>query len=423
MTSGYFRNPEATRGLFDGDWLDTGDLGYVAAGELYVTGRAKDIIIRGGQHIHPQEAEAAIGGIPGIRKGCVTLFGVPDPATGTEKVVVLAETRETGTAKRDALRASVADLAATLLGAPPDDVVLAPPHTVLKTSSGKIRRAACAEFYRNGMTQSGPRALWPQLVRLVWTGAVGGSRRALSRAADVAFGLYAMALAVLGGCVALALAAALPRQTWRRRAAKLLARTAAAASGVPLQVTGAEHFPANGPITVVANHASYIDGPVLITCLPERCLFVAKRELAANPVMRLLLRGIGTRFVERFDLEASVEGAHELSALAVQGESFAFFAEGTFRRESGLREFHLGAFIAAASAGTPVVPVALRGTRFVLRDGQWLPRRGLVQIVVLPPIHPDGTDWAAAVRLRERTRAAILGACGEPDLTERLSAP
>jgi len=418
-TSGYFRNPEATRSLFDGAWLDTGDLGYVAAGELYVTGRAKDIIIRGGQHIHPQEAEAAIGGLPGIRKGCVTLFGVEDAATATEKVVVLAETRETGTEKREALRVSVANLATTLLGAPPDDVVLAPPHTVLKTSSGKVRRAACAELYRNGMKQSGPRALGAQLARLVLAGAVGWTRRTVARVGDVAFGVYAWAVAASGAIVALALALALPRETWRRRAARLLARAVVAASGLPVQITGAEHFPAEGPITVVANHASYVDGPLLATCLPERCSFVAKRELAENPALRLLLRGIGTRFVERFDIEASVEGAHELSALAAKGESLAFFAEGTFRRESGLREFHLGAFIAAASAGTPVVPVALRGTRSVLRDGQWLPRRSLIQIVVLPPLAPDGDDWAAAVRLRERTRAAILGACGEPDLVER----
>ncbi len=116
--------------------------------------------------------------------------------------------------------------------------------------------------------------------------------------------------------------------------------------------------------------------------------------------MRLLLRGIGTRFVERFDVEASVEAAHELDRRAAQGESLAFFAEGTFRRESGLREFHMGAFVAAASAGIPVVPVALRGTRSVLRDGQWLPRRALVQIIVLPPRparrHGLGRGGAAA---------------------------
>ena len=62
-----------------------------------------------------------------------------------------------------------------------------------------------------------------------------------------------------------------------------------------------------------------------------------------------------------------------------------------------------------------MVPLAIRGTRSVLRDGQWRPRRGVVRIIVAPPLAPDGGDWAAAVRLRERARAAILAVCGEPD--------
>ena len=80
-TSGYFRNPQATAQLFDGEWLDTGDLGYIAAGELYLTGRSKDMMIRGGQNVYPYELEQAVGDLPGIRKGCVAVFGVPIPAT------------------------------------------------------------------------------------------------------------------------------------------------------------------------------------------------------------------------------------------------------------------------------------------------------------------------------------------------------
>ena len=94
-TSGYFRNPEQTRKLFHGDWLDSGDFGYVVNGEIYITGRVKDVIIRGGRNIHPYDLEQAVGNIPGIRRGCVAVFGNPDPATGTERLVVLAETRET----------------------------------------------------------------------------------------------------------------------------------------------------------------------------------------------------------------------------------------------------------------------------------------------------------------------------------------
>jgi 1-acyl-sn-glycerol-3-phosphate acyltransferase len=79
----------------------------------------------------------------------------------------------------------------------------------------------------------------------------------------------------------------------------------------------------------------------------------------------------------------------------------------------------MGAFVAAATGGAAVVPIALRGTRSLLRAGQWLPRRGVLQIVIGAPIAPEGTDWAAATHLRDRSRAAILAACGEPDLETR----
>jgi len=64
-------NPEDTRRLFDGDWLNSGDLAYIAGGDVYVTGRVKDLIIRAGRNIYPQELEEAVGDLPGIRKGCV----------------------------------------------------------------------------------------------------------------------------------------------------------------------------------------------------------------------------------------------------------------------------------------------------------------------------------------------------------------
>ena len=153
-TSGYLHNPEETRRLFHGEWLDSGDLAYIAEGEVYLTGRAKDIIIRGGRNLHPQELEEAIGNLPGIRKGCVVVFGSPDPASGTERLVVLAETRETDPALQETLHRQIETLGIDLLGDPPDDVVLVPPHTVPKTSSGKIRRAASPGVIRKGPDQS-----------------------------------------------------------------------------------------------------------------------------------------------------------------------------------------------------------------------------------------------------------------------------
>ncbi len=94
-TSGYFRNEAKTKALIRNGWLDSGDRAYVAGGDVYITGRIKDIIIRAGQHIYPEEIEDAIGDIAGIRKGGVAVFGVADRVSGTERVVIVAETRET----------------------------------------------------------------------------------------------------------------------------------------------------------------------------------------------------------------------------------------------------------------------------------------------------------------------------------------
>jgi 1-acyl-sn-glycerol-3-phosphate acyltransferase len=113
---------------------------------------------------------------------------------------------------------------------------------------------------------------------------------------------------------------------------------------------------------------------------------------------------------------ASTEHAGELAEAARHGTSLILFPEGTFSRHTGLRPFRTGAFFAAAHAGIPVVPVALRGVRSVLRDGTWYPRRSPITVTFAAPLPPEGNDWNAAVRLRERARAEILQHCGEPDL-------
>ena len=177
-TSGYFRNPEDTRRLFDGDWLNSGDLAYIAGGDIYVTGRVKDLIIRAGRNIYPQEIEEAVGDLPGIRKGCVAAFGSTDPVSSTERLVVVAETRETDAKAQEHLRQQIDATIIDLLGTPADDVVLAPPQTVLKTSSGKVRRAACRERYEQGDIGRPQRAVWWQVTRLAWAGVLPRLRQA-----------------------------------------------------------------------------------------------------------------------------------------------------------------------------------------------------------------------------------------------------
>jgi 1-acyl-sn-glycerol-3-phosphate acyltransferase len=185
-------------------------------------------------------------------------------------------------------------------------------------------------------------------------------------------------------------------------------------------VNGLENLPAGAPCVLVSNHASYLDGIVLAATLPgtdARAFgFVAKRELLDSFVPRTYLRHIGTDFVERFDPQQGTADVRQVAASLREGRCPIFFPEGTLARNPGLLPFRMGAFVLAAEAGVPVVPLAIRGTRSILRDGHWFPRRGAISVTLGAPILPDGKDWAAAIRLRNAARAEVLRLCGEPDL-------
>ncbi|HYN19382.1 MAG TPA: 1-acyl-sn-glycerol-3-phosphate acyltransferase, partial [Thermoanaerobaculia bacterium] len=415
-TSGYFRNPEATRRLIRGDWLDSGDRAYIAGGEVYVTGRVKDIIIRAGRNLYPHELEEAVGAIPGVRKGCVAVFGSLDSKSGTERVVVLAETRERGDAERERLRLKIQETAIDLLGTPADEVVLAPPHTVPKTSSGKVRRAASRELFEAGRIGESQTAVWLQLVRLAASGLRASAVRRLRALGDFVYAVWFWLLFGLAAppvWIALAVTPGLRR---RRRLARRVARLLAALTATELRIEGLK-AEEPGPWIVASNHASYLDAFVLTALLPPEVGFVAKRELSARPLARIPLERLGTVFVERFDAGQGTEETRKMAEAVSSGASIVIFPEGTFNRVPGLRSFRMGAFVVAAQTGAAVMPVAIRGTRSKLRSDDWFPRRGGASLLAAPAVRPDGSDWAAAIRLRDAVRAAILARCTEPDLS------
>ena len=413
-TSGYYRNPEATKALFAGEWVNTGDRAYLSDGMLYVTGREKDIIIRGGRNISPYELEEAVGDIPGVRRGCVAVFGSMDSASGTERIVVLAETRHMDSSTQESVRQRINDLALNLIGSPVDDIVLAPPHTVPKTSSGKIRRVAARDYYERGPDAVRPQAVWLQFIRLAAAGVAPQVRRGWRVARGILFTLRAYVVFLITA-VPIFAAAATKRADLTWRVGGAMTRFFLRASGIPMLVRGRENIPP-GPVIIAPNHTSYLDALVLVAILgPRPFAFIAKREFLGNPLMRLLLTGFGCVFVERFDVQKSAEHADELTDAAKRGTSLAIFPEGTLLRRPGLLPFRTGAFQVAAQAGVPVVPVALRGVRSVLRDGTWYARRHPIAVTIGEPIAPEGSDWNAAVRLRDRVRAEVLKHCGEPD--------
>lgn len=420
-TSGYYRNPEATQRLFHEDWLDSGDRGYMTEGDIYLTGRVKEVIIRGGRNIYPYELEEAIGAINGIRKGCIAVFASTDQQSGTERLVVVAETRETAPETLDRLRRQIREVSLNILMTPPDDVVLVPLHSVLKTSSGKLRRGAVRELYEQGKLGRGSKALWWQITRLAFSGLGRQVRGMGRRTADTLYAGYVWAVFIaLTPFVWISLII-LPSITWRWKVAGGAVRLLLKLTGIKLDVKGLESLPKDVPCILIANHASYLDAFVLAASIPGRLSYVAKRELLNSFLLRVPLKRLETLFVERFDLQRSAADANHVKQAVHDGRSLVFFPEGTFRRMSGLLPFRMGAFVAAIQAKAPIVPVAICGTRSILRASSWFPRRGDLQVIVGPVILPEGDDWQAAVKLRDAARKAMLEHLEEPDLdTEKL---
>jgi len=230
------------------------------------------------------------------------------------------------------------------------------------------------------------------------------------------YALWVLVAFLTVGLVALALLIVLPRLGQRRRAARALARAFLSAVGMPLEVRFAERLPA-GQCVVACNHSSYLDGIVLTAALPPRFAFVIKREMAHFPLAGALLKRLGSEFVERFNRHRSAADARRVLRNASLGGSVAFFPEGTFTRTPGLLKFHAGAFVTAVRVGCPLVPAVVRGTRRALPPNLGMPAPGRIVFEVLAPLAPGGESEHAVSQLRDRARAAILSALGEPDLT------
>jgi fatty-acyl-CoA synthase len=436
-TSGYYQNPIATETLFPGGpaasttefaWVNSGDRAYRAEGEIYVTGRVKDIIIKGGRNLYPHEVEDLAARADGLRKGCIVAFGIRDEGSGTEKLILVAEVRERDTRRHPAIVSAVMQQISQGLGLPPDRVELLPPGSIPKTSSGKLRREETKQLFLSGGLSVAKRPAWMQIVRLsagsasrilgnfLWTG--------LSRAGEILYGLYfgmVFLLWIVPTCARVGL------MTDRRAAGRFTSsalKILFALVGCRVHVLGKEHMNQPGAKIFVCNHASYFDVLPLMLGLGVPYRFVAKKEVHSMPFIGTFLRQMGHLSFDRTDANSRLRQAEELEETLRNGESVFVFPEGTFTSEQGIRPFQLGAFKAAVAANVPIIPVSLAGTRTVLRDGTYLPRHASITITVSAPIHPqtqsvssgpgEASDWHQLIRLRDQTRAAVARYVPEP---------
>jgi fatty-acyl-CoA synthase len=421
-TSGYYKNPEATAALMrDGDWLDSGDYAYWADGELYITGRAKDIIIKGGRNLYPHELEEIAGRVDGVRTGCVVAFGAPDERSGTERLVIAAEVRDISGATR--IEGEIAKAVDDAIGMPPDVVRLLAPGSIPKTSSGKLRRNDTRQLFLDGkLGQKQPKAAM-QIAALgaksVVPRVTGWIRNAVRETGEILYGAYAVCAfaAILVPMWALLIAS--DDIGRRARILKNGVRWMVAAAGISVSVQGLnaeEECAKSGPWIFAPNHTSYIDVLVTLAHLPSGVRCVAKGEISEMPFIGTIARRTNQFLFDRSDPQARIRQADEVNAALRDGTSVVIYPEGTFTAMSGIRPFQLGAFKASAGTGRPICPVSIRGARQVLRDKTMLPRRGRVTLTFGELITPNpaaGDDWQEVVRLRDATREAIARCAGE----------
>ncbi len=233
--------------------------------------------------------------------------------------------------------------------------------------------------------------------------------------ANTLWGLWAWLCFAVACLFSLIVAIFVPGVHRRQKLVTFAAKMIFVLSGVKVTVRGIDNLPADSCV-VVANHASYIDGPLLNGYLPARFGFVIKGEMRDIPVIHFLLRRSGSKFVERKEMTGSSRDARQLVKAAQEGESLGFFPEGTFLLERGVGRFRPGAFVAAIKGDMPVVPVAISGAREMMPSGRLMPRKSGLVIEILPAIAPGDDDYASSRKLAEASRQRIITAIDEPDL-------
>ena len=168
VTEGYYENRKETRRVLKDGWLRTGDLGFVSERRLFVTGRKKEMIIRMGRNYYPYDIERVAASVDGIRKGCLAAFACQNAESGSEDIVLIAETREKDGEVRARIRKEINGELLGALGVRADQIVLAAPKTIPKTTSGKIQRTACRDRYLAGqLAPAGMRSIFGPFKSLV----------------------------------------------------------------------------------------------------------------------------------------------------------------------------------------------------------------------------------------------------------------
>jgi len=354
------------------DWIDTGDLARIVDGEIYLTGRSKDVILKHGRQLAPQTLENAAAAVAGVRPCCVIAIGVADPATGTEKLVLVAESTASG-ADMARVQAGVGIAVTDACGLQPDEVLLIPPGTLPKTSNGKLQRQKASRLYLAGkLGANGP----PPAVQ--FTGLLAKNSGSLLRRGFIA--------TLTGG-------ARIVRNT--------AARLTALVTGCVVRIAGPGIVPASsrlvlcilgrqpkrkgellsGPAVVMANRCGRLDPLTLAALVDGKVVFSGEEGTMHLPPL--------ASFLIRPAIAASQE---EIEEALRRSSVVILLPDSPVGTTAARSRYRLAALHAALNTGAPVIPVALQELR----------RQTLAKSA--GPLTPDASQ---ATALREQARESL----------------
>jgi 1-acyl-sn-glycerol-3-phosphate acyltransferase len=410
---GYYRNQQATEAVYHNGWWDTGDLGYVADGELFVTGRKKDLIIKAGRNLYPETIEDSVSNVTGIRKGCIIAFGVTDPRLGTEKIIVVAESNMLD--KTEELQNTIIEHVAIDIGVPPDQVVIVPPHTIPKTSSGKLQRSACKQAYLQGELKGKHSSFHWQFTKLSLQAIKQKILHVTNKIFRAIYSLYVAIIILITTIPMLLITFCIPT-SYTNRIIKRWARLLLTLIFCRVKIVNSRLLDTTTPVIFAANHASYVDSILLLAFLPTETLFVVKKELLNAPLIGRMIKKLNYLIVDRWDFSKNLDDVKKIESSLTEKHSILIFPEGTFTYASGLRPFKTGTFQLAVDTQTSICPIAIKGSRQFLRDDNLLLSPVKITITICDLIHPYGQDWQAITQLRNEVRKQIAQNCGEPSI-------
>lgn len=368
---GYYRNEAATRSALHGEWMDSGDLAYLVDGEIYITGRWKDTIIRAGRKLCPTDIEVAVAQAAGVIRGSVAAVGIPDKKTGTERLVVVAESDADGEGELRRVERSVRERVMAAIGDTPDEVVLIAPGSIAKTTNGKLRRGAIGTLYLDNKLGGEPGSRRRQYAALWLSNADSLAILAMRRGAS------RLKRAGLRARARLAAQPADPAtlNATSARILGILGRKVASENPVWLNVEGGK--------LIVANRIGEFDPLAVASVLSGPVSFAGEEATRGTP-----------EWLQSLMAPCILQAPAEIAAALARGETVVLFPDGAVGEPAPRCRFRLPALQAAVGQQATVIPVAIRE---IHRE---------VAVAAAPAIAAAGRG---AVDLREAIRAAIDG--------------